>query len=141
MTCHSLTQLDDPVDADYSRLAIAFANLTNEAEVHKSGGRNSRVYDTRAMNDATGSEIVGLVAGFGTTFAVVPDLVKMIRRQSSQGLSPVMPVIMAVFQVVWLYYGVLIGSRPVVLWNVVAVCINTVSVVTYVHFARREKSR
>jgi len=93
------------------------------------------------MNDATGSEIVGLVAGFGTTFAVVPDLVKMIRRQSSQGLSPVMPAIMAVFQIVWLYYGVLIGSRPVVLWNVVAVCINAVSVVTYVHFARREKSR
>jgi uncharacterized protein with PQ loop repeat len=140
VTCHPLTRLDASVGPDYSRLPIAFANLTNEAEVHKSGGETHGV-GARAMNDATGSEIVGLVAGFGTTFAVVPDLVKMIRRQSSQGLSPVMPAIMAVFQIVWLYYGVLIGSRPVVLWNVVAVCINTVSVVTYVHFARREKSR
>lgn len=93
------------------------------------------------MNDTTGSEIVGLVAGFGTTFAVVPDLVRMLRRQSSQGTNPTMPAIMAVFQIVWIYYGVLIGSRPVVMWNVVAVVINSLSVAAYFHFARRERRR
>jgi len=36
------------------------------------------------------SEVVGFVAGLGTTFAAVPDL----------------------------YYGLLIASRPVVAWNV-----------------------
>ena len=92
------------------------------------------------MNDAAGSEIVGLIAGFGTTFAVVPDLIKMLKRQSRRGLSPVMPAIMAVFQIVWIYYGVLIASRPVVLWNVVAVCINSLMVAAYIHFARRERN-
>lgn len=93
------------------------------------------------MHDTTGSEIVGLVAGFGTTFAVVPDLVRMLKRRSSRGVTPTMPAIMAVFQVVWIYYGVLIGSRPVVMWNVVAVVINALSVAAYFHFARREKNR
>ena len=33
------------------------------------------------------SEILGLVAGFGTTFAAVPDLVAMLRRRSSAGMT------------------------------------------------------
>ena len=45
------------------------------------------------------SEIVGLVAGFGTTFAAVPDLLKMLKRRSSKGMNPSMAGIMAVFQI------------------------------------------
>ena len=85
------------------------------------------------------AEIVGFVAGFGTTFAVVPDLLKMLKRRSSYGMNPSMPAILAVFQVIWIYYGVLIGSRPIVLWNIVAVLVNSLCVAAYFHFARREK--
>jgi hypothetical protein len=34
------------------------------------------------------SEIVGLVAGFGTTFAALPDLIALFRRRSSAGMNP-----------------------------------------------------
>jgi MtN3 and saliva related transmembrane protein len=85
------------------------------------------------------SEIVGIVAGFGTTFAAVPDLVAMFRRRSSAGMNPRMTAIMGAFQVLWVYYGLLILSRPVVAWNVVAVLINFLSVAAYSHFARKEK--
>lgn len=85
------------------------------------------------------SEVLGLVAGFGTTFAAVPDLVAMLRRQSSAGMNPRMAAIMAVFQVVWVYYGLLIASRPVVLWNIIAVVINSLSVGAYLYFVRRER--
>ena len=34
------------------------------------------------------SEIVGLLAGFGTTFAAVPDLITMLKRRSSAGHEP-----------------------------------------------------
>lgn len=34
------------------------------------------------------SEIFGLVAGFGTTFAALPDLIVMLRRRSSKGMNP-----------------------------------------------------
>jgi len=85
------------------------------------------------------SEVVGLLAGFGTTFAAVPDLIAMLRRRSSKGMNPTMAGIMGVFQIVWVYYGLLIASRPVVAWNVVAVVINFLSVGAYVRFARSER--
>ncbi len=87
------------------------------------------------------SEIVGFVAGLGTTFAGFPDLVAMLRRRSSAGMNPRMAAIMGIFQVAWLYYGLLIGSRPVVIWNAVGVVINALNVGAYFHFVRKERSR
>jgi MtN3 and saliva related transmembrane protein len=86
------------------------------------------------------SEIIGFVAGFGTTFAAVPDLVAMLKRRSSAGMNPRMAAIMGVFQILWVYYGLLIASRPVIAWNMVAVLINFLSVGAYRHFVRKEKS-
>lgn len=86
------------------------------------------------------SEVIGLVAGAGTTFAGLPDLIAMLKRRSSKGMNPRMAGIMGVFQIGWVYYGLLIASRPVVAWNVIAVVINLLSVAAYVRFARRERS-
>src|SRR5262252_4146003 len=83
------------------------------------------------------SELVGLVAGAGTTFAALPDLIGMLRRRSSRGMNPRMAAITGVFQLGWIYYGLLIASRPVVAWNMVAVIINFLSVAAYLRFARR----
>jgi uncharacterized protein with PQ loop repeat len=85
------------------------------------------------------SEIIGILAGFGTTFAAMPDLVAMLRRRSSAGMNPRMAAIMGVFQILWVYYGLLILSRPVVLWNVIAVLVNSLSVGAYCYFVRKEK--
>jgi MtN3 and saliva related transmembrane protein len=78
--------------------------------------------------------------GFGTTFAAVPDLIAMLRRRSSAGMNPRMAAIMCVFQVLWVYYGLLIASRPVILWNVVAVLVNFLSVGAYLYFVHKEKA-
>jgi uncharacterized protein with PQ loop repeat len=86
------------------------------------------------------SEIVGMVAGLGTTFAALPDLLAMLRRRSASGMNPRMAAITGVFQILWVYYGLLILSRPVVAWNVIAVFINLLSVGAYVYFARRDKA-
>ena len=85
------------------------------------------------------SEVVGLVAGFGTTFAGLPDLISMLKRRSSKGMNPTMAGIMGVFQILWVYYGLLIQSRPVVAWNLIAVMVNLFIVAAYFRFARREK--
>jgi MtN3 and saliva related transmembrane protein len=87
------------------------------------------------------SEIFGFLAGFGTTFAAVPDLIAMLRRRSSEGMNPTMAAIMGIFQILWVYYGLLIASRPVIAWNIIAVLINFLSVGAYFHFAREEKAR
>jgi len=86
------------------------------------------------------SEIIGFVAGFGTTFAALPDLIAMLRRRSTAGMNPRMVAIMAIFQILWIYYGLLILSRPVIAWNVIAVLTNSLSVAAYFYFLRRERS-
>jgi uncharacterized protein with PQ loop repeat len=85
------------------------------------------------------SEVVGFVAGLGTTFAALPDLIAMLRRRSSKGMNPRMAAIMGAFQILWVWYGLLIASRPVILWNIIAVATNFFSVGAYFCFARRER--
>ncbi len=82
------------------------------------------------------SEIAGFVAGFGTTFAALPDLIAMLKRRSSVGMNPRMAAIMGLFQIIWIYYGLLIASRPVILWNIIAVAINFLSVGAFIYFQR-----
>ncbi|HXY11556.1 MAG TPA: SemiSWEET family transporter [Terriglobales bacterium] len=87
------------------------------------------------------SEIFGFLAGLGTTFAAVPDLLAMLKRRSSAGMHPRMAAITGVFQILWVYYGLLIASRPVIAWNLIAVLINFSSVGAYRHFVRLEKAK
>jgi uncharacterized protein with PQ loop repeat len=87
------------------------------------------------------SDVVGFVAGLGTTFAALPDLIGMLKRRSSKGMNPRMAAIMGAFQILWVYYGLLIVSRPVVLWNIIAVATNFFSVGAYFYFARRERGQ
>jgi uncharacterized protein with PQ loop repeat len=87
------------------------------------------------------SEVFGFVAGFGTTFAAVPDLIGILKRRSSTGVNPTMAGIIGIFQVVWIYYGLLIASRPVIVWNVIGVAINLLTVGAYLHFADGETAR
>jgi len=86
------------------------------------------------------SEIIGFLAGLGTTFAALPDLLAMLKRRSSVGMNPRMSAITGLFQIGWVYYGLLIDSRPVVIWNVLGVLINSFSVSAYFYFTRQEKT-
>lgn len=84
------------------------------------------------------SEVIGFVAGLGTTLAAVPDLIGMFKRRSSKGVNPTMAGIIGVFQIMWIYYGLLIASRPVIAWNMLGVVINLLTVEAFLRFARRE---
>lgn len=86
------------------------------------------------------SEIFGFFAGLGTTFAAAPDLVAMLRRRSAAGMNPRMAAVMGVFQILWVYYGLLILSRPVIVWNVIAIFINSLSVGAYFYFASKHQA-
>ena len=65
------------------------------------------VIDTEKIvrSDTDLPEIVGIIAGFGTTFAAFPDFLAMMRRKSSEGMNPRMGAIMGAFQILWVYYA------------------------------------
>jgi MtN3 and saliva related transmembrane protein len=123
--------------ARYNILIFALVLLT----VISLTGCQSLVIDTEKLlkPSVEMSEIVGFLAGLGTTFAAFPDLLAMVRRRSSQGMNPRMGTIMGAFQILWIYYGMLIASRPVIIWNVIAVLINFLTVGAYAYFLRRER--
>ena len=104
------------------------------------GCESLAVHDTASLLAPTfsRSEVFGFVAGLGTTFAAVPDLIGMLKRRSSKGINPTMAGIIGVFQIVWVYYGLLIASRPVIAWNMLGVVINLLTVWAYRRFARGE---
>jgi MtN3 and saliva related transmembrane protein len=85
--------------------------------------------------------IIGLIAGAGTTFAALPDLITMVRRRSSRGMNPRMAAITGSFQVLWVIYGALIGSTSVMLWNIIAVLVNSFTVAAFVFFRCGEHRR
>jgi MtN3 and saliva related transmembrane protein len=74
------------------------------------------LHTTRKVCSLAGFNVLGFVVGFGTTFAAVPDLIAMFGRRSSAGMNPRMAVIIG-GQVLWVYYGLLIGSRAVIAWT------------------------
>lgn len=66
---------------------------------------------------AQATEIVGHVAGFLTTVAFVPQLVRVYRTRQTRDISLGMFVLFTVGVGLWLGYGVAIGSWPVTIAN------------------------
>ena len=83
------------------------------------------------------SELIGLLAGAGTTFAALARLDRDAQAAVEQGHEPEDGGIMGVFQIGWIYYGLLITSRPGVAWNMLAVLINFLSVAGVPSFGRQ----
>jgi uncharacterized protein with PQ loop repeat len=136
MTNPARTEATKMIDKNASKLALFLL-----AALALWGCESLGIHDTQSLliPRFQRSEVFGFVAGFGTTFAALPDLIGMLRRRSSAGMNPRMAAIMGVFQILWVYYGLLILSRPVVAWNVVAILINFLSVGAYLHFRSRER--
>lgn len=122
------------------RLQLVFLHFT---VISLAGCTELGIHDTDSLffPGFRRSEVVGFVAGLGTTFAALPDVIAMMKRRSSKGMNPRMAAIMGVFQIIWVYYGLLIGSRPVILWNIIAVGTNFFSVGAYQYFRTRERGQ
>jgi MtN3 and saliva related transmembrane protein len=68
--------------------------------------------------------LLGLVAGFFTTIGFVPQIVKAYRTKRMEDVSLVMPVLLSVGMLLWLFYGIYLNNLPIILWNAVALCLN-----------------
>jgi MtN3 and saliva related transmembrane protein len=68
------------------------------------------------MNDQL-IEMIGLVAGSLTTISFLPQVIKTWKSRSAKDLSLVMFSLFCFGILLWLIYGILIGSLPVILSN------------------------
>ena len=65
--------------------------------------------------------IVGLVAGTCSTFAFVPQVLKIWRDGDTEAISLRMYVLRVSGFVLWLAYGFVLGSIPLMLFNVISI--------------------
>jgi uncharacterized protein with PQ loop repeat len=65
----------------------------------------------------------------------------MFKRRGTGGMKPRMNAITGLFQILWVWYGFLIVSRPVILWNLLGVVINLSTVGAYFFFANSERKK
>jgi len=65
--------------------------------------------------------IIGLLAGAFTTLAMAPQAIKSWRTKETKDLSVVWLVILAIGELIWIVYGALIASVPIIATNVASV--------------------
>lgn len=65
-------------------------------------------------------EIIGSLAAVITTFAWLPQILKILREKQARDISLVTTSALAVGVFLWIVYGVAIGSMPVILANTVS---------------------
>ena len=83
----------------------------------------------------TTTDLLGLVAGMLTTAAFVPQVVKAWRTRSTHDISLWMFALFNTGLVLWLAYGVLIGSWPIVVSNIITLAL----ALTILYFKLRYK--
>lgn len=81
------------------------------------------------------ANLIGLAAGALTTVAFVPQVVKIWRTRSTHDISLGMFALFSTGLVLWLIYGISIGSTPIVIANTVTL----VLALTILYFKLRYK--
>lgn len=81
-----------------------------------------------------GMTVIGLIAGTLTTISFVPQLTKVWRSRSTKDISLAMYVIISTGIALWLVYGIVIGSLPVILANAVTLVIAVMILVLKIRY-------
>ena len=68
-------------------------------------------------------EWIGLLAGFLTTIAFVPQVLRTWRKGRAEDFSLPMLLLFVAGVALWLAYGVLAGALPMILANAVTLCL------------------
>jgi len=62
-------------------------------------------------------DILGYVAAFITTSSFVPQVIKTVKTKDTSGISILMYSLFFIGIILWLVYGILINSKPIIFAN------------------------
>jgi len=71
-------------------------------------------------------EIIGTIAAIFTTSSFLPQAIKVVRTKDTHSISLVMYILFVIGVFMWLIYGVLIGSRPIVIANIITISLSSI---------------
>jgi MtN3 and saliva related transmembrane protein len=84
----------------------------------------------------TPADWIGLLAGTLTTTAFVPQVIKIWRTKHADDLSTYMFVIFTLGVALWLWFGVVTASLPVILANSVTLALSVLILAMKFHYRK-----
>ncbi|UFH31781.1 SemiSWEET transporter [Chryseobacterium sp. C-71] len=81
--------------------------------------------------------ILGIVAGFLTSIAMIPQLIKVIKEKNVEDLSWVMILVLICGLSLWVWYGFIQNELPIILSNAFAVLVNLTLFICYLSFRKK----
>lgn len=74
------------------------------------------------------AEILGLTAGTITSITFVPQVIRIWKTRSAKDLSPIMLFLLIIGTSMWLAFGILIKSTPVIYTNTMVLAMGLIMV-------------
>jgi MtN3 and saliva related transmembrane protein len=84
-----------------------------------------------------GISVLGLIAGVCTTASFIPQVIKTWKTRSAKDLSLWMFVVFCTGLLLWLIYGILINSFPVIISNLLTLSMAGIILVFKIKFGNQ----
>ena len=84
-------------------------------------------------------DAIGLAAGLLTTTAFIPQVLKIYRTKSGKDISARMFSLFSAGIVLWLIYGILLQSLPLILSNVVTLALSLTIIALKIRYRERPR--
>jgi MtN3 and saliva related transmembrane protein len=83
---------------------------------------------------------IGYIAAFCTTIAFVPQLVRVMKLRSARDISLGMASIFSFGVIMWLVYGLMLHSWPVIIANAATLLLSVSLVILKLHYNGRDRA-
>jgi MtN3 and saliva related transmembrane protein len=74
--------------------------------------------------DLSGIEWLGIIAGLLTTFALVPQIIRVYKLKHANEISLLYTTTMFIGVIIWLVYGIMQGLVSLIIWNTIGSILN-----------------
>ena len=82
-------------------------------------------------------EFIGLIAGFLTTVAAIPQIIKSYQTKEVKDISLFMFVAVVAGVALWLIYGIFLGAISIIFWNVVALVLDSTILIQKIYYSQK----
>ncbi len=70
------------------------------------------------------AEYLGIIAGIFTTFAVIPQIIRVYKLKSAREISFIFTSCLLAGIIIWLVYGIMLNLTAIIIWNSIGIVFN-----------------
>lgn len=86
-------------------------------------------------------DIIGYIAGILMSVTMLPQIIKSLKTKSVKDISLLMIIILIIGSFLWMIYGILINSLPIIIMDAIAVFVNSAQLLIKIKYEKKSKRR